>query len=99
MGGYLLSLPPYFAMAQFRSSFAPRLVMGVWWAWVVEGRWMGVCPPRGDGTMVTWEGDHMTASMSHPCAVGGLPRPSPAWLKSGGGGVCVVFMLLRAIRG
>lgn len=36
--------------------------------------------PRGDGTMVTWEGDHMAASMSYPChvAVGGLPRPSPA---------------------
>lgn len=45
----MLSLPPYFAMAQFRSSFAPRVVMGVWWAWVVEGWWMGVCPPRGDG--------------------------------------------------
>lgn len=69
-------------------------VMGVWWAWVVEGWWMGACPPRGDGTMVTWEGDHMAASMSHPCAVavGGFPRPSPAWLKSGGGSVgCVVL--------
>lgn len=31
---------------------------------------MGACPPLAVmGTVVTWEGDHMAASMSYPCPV------------------------------
>lgn len=73
------------------------------------GRMVDGClsPLAADGTMVTWDGDHMAASMSHPCPVV-LRRVaclveksslSKFWRRRRRGCLCVVFMLLRASRG
>lgn len=74
-------------------------VVGVGGGRMIDG-WVPVVT-RSDGTMVTWEGDHMAASMSYPCpaVVGGLPRSSPACRSLAAVMLCVVVVVFMLVTG